>query len=282
MPSYPVSKINTPDAQVNILQITDLHLSTPIDFMTASESMNSNEPTSCQHSFEKALQQALDKDIRCDLILVTGDLVNQIQPAIYNHIFEVLEATEVPFACIAGNHDVTDEVDGHLPFEQRKLIGRPADARLLSQHVIETDHWQLLLLDSSVTGKVAGEVTPADIDWLLNRLTTCDKPALVALHHHVLPVDSAWIDSHMVENSADFWQCVARFEQLKVVTSGHVHQEQTQQHRGVSVYSTPSTCYQFMPNEDGFAYDKDTAPGYRWLQLANNGKVASWIERLDT
>ena len=37
-----------------------------------------------------------------------------------------------------------------------------------------------------------------------------------------------------------------------------------------------------MPNEDGFAYDKDAAPGYRWLQLANNGKVASWIERLDT
>ena len=35
------------------------------------------------------------------------------------------------------------------------------------------------------------------------------------------------------------------------------------------------------PPED-FAYDKNALPGYRWLQLANNGEVASWVERLDT
>ena len=86
----------------------------------------------------------------------------------------------------------------------------------------------------------------------------------------------------MVENADIFWQRLATFEHLKVIISGHTHQEQVRHRQGVTVYSTPSTCYQFKPFEDDFAYDKSALPGYRWLQLANNGEVASWVERLDT
>ena len=278
MPNYPVTKISTADKQVNILQITDLHLS----LCPASTTDKNSKPAICQKNFEAVLKQALNTDIRCDLILVTGDLVDQVRTSIYDYIFEVLEATGIPFACIAGNHDVTEEDDHRLPFSQRKLIPKPADPRLLSRHVIDTDNWQLLLLDSSITGKVAGEITSTDIDWLSQRLGSCDKPAIIVVHHHVIPVDSAWIDSHMAKNTEDFWESMAGFEQLKAVVSGHIHQDQIRHRQGVIVYSTPSTCYQFKPFEDDFAYDEDARPGYRWLQLANNGKVASWIERLDT
>lgn len=278
MPTYPAHKISTVDKQVNILQITDLHLSTPLTPITDGD----DKAAVCQDCFETVLHQALSTEIRCDLILVTGDLVNQVKTTIYDHIFETLHATGIPFACIAGNHDVTDEAGSDLPFLQRQLIPQPTDARLLSRHVIDTDYWQLLLLDSSITGKVAGEVTPADIVWLCKRLESCDKPALIALHHHVIPVDSAWIDGHMTENAEDFWQHMAAYEHLKVIISGHTHQDQIRHRQGVTVYSTPSTCYQFKPFENDFAYDKSTQPGYRWLQLANNGKVASWVERLDT
>ena len=281
MLSYPVNNISTPDEQVNILQITDLHLSTPVSSSVDSDTNNS-EATVCQQCFETVLQQALSSDIRCDLIIVTGDLVNEVKPAIYDHIFEVLQATHIPFACIAGNHDVTDEIGSDLPFFERELIAQPADPRLLSRHVIETDRWQLLLLDSSITGKVAGEITPTDIDWLCERLGACDKPALIALHHHVIPVDSDWIDTHMAETSEAFWQHQLRFHHLNVIIIGHTHQEQVRYRQGVTVYSTPSTCYQFKPYENDFSYDKSALPGYRWLQLANNGKVASWVERLDT
>jgi len=279
MPSYPVSAVSTPDGQVNVLQITDLHLSSHVP---ASADETSSEVAVCQYSFEAIIKQALSKEIRCDLIIVTGDLVNKVEPAIYDHIFTVLKETGIPFACIAGNHDVTDEMDEDLPFYQRTLIARASDPRLLSRHLIESEHWQLLLLDSSITGKVEGEITSTDIDWVREQLAFCAKPALIALHHHVLPVDSEWIDSHMAENAEEFWQHITPFENLSVIINGHTHQEQTRHHQGVTVYSTPSTCYQFKPFEDNFAYDKNMRPGYRWLQLANNGKVASWVERLDT
>ncbi|WP_296237213.1 metallophosphoesterase [Psychrobacter sp. UBA5136] len=282
MLSYPASAVSTPDGQVNVLQITDLHLSPPVFTDKNTGGKNDSAVAICQRSFEAIIKQALSEERRCDLILVTGDLVNQVQVEVYDHIFEVLQATGIPFACIAGNHDVTDENNSELPFFQRELVARPADTRLLNRHVIETDHWQLLLLDSSMTGKVEGEVTTADIDWLCEQLEACAKPALIALHHHVIPVDSDWIDQHMVENADIFWQRLAAFEHLKVIISGHTHQEQVRHRQGVTVYSTPSTCYQFKPFEDDFAYDKSALPGYRWLQLANNGEVASWVERLDT
>ncbi len=280
MLSYPTYRVHAPDGQLNVLQITDMHLLSPASTDNAED--HSDEKPSCRHCFEANLAQALAEDIRCDLILVTGDLVSKVDSATYDHIFEVLHSTQIPFACIAGNHDVTDESSHDLPFEQRKLTACAMDPRLLSRHVIETDAWQLLLLDSSIPGQIGGLVTEADMDWLCAQLATCDKPALLAVHHHVMPMYSEWIDAHMIENADYFWQRLAPYAHLKVIVSGHTHQEQVHHRNGVTVYSTPSTCYQFMPYEDDFSYDKQAHAGYRWLQLANNGNLASWVKRLDT
>ncbi|TXD96194.1 3',5'-cyclic-nucleotide phosphodiesterase [Psychrobacter frigidicola] len=282
MQSYPARNVSTPDTQVNVLQISDLHLSALPDFSNNELGLDLSAKHTCLQGFEACLQQALSENIRCDLILITGDLVHEIQPATYDYIFKVLSATQIPFACIAGNHDVTDELGQELPFFQRELVAQSADCRLLSRHVIDTEHWQLLLLDSAVPGQVGGEVTNTDIEWLCTQLSTCNKPALVALHHHVIPMNSDWIDKHIAVNADTFWQRMQAFAHLRVIISGHTHQEQVRHYYGVTVYTTPSTCYQFQPNEDDFAYDECARPGYRWLQLANNGQVASWVKRLDT
>ncbi len=281
MPSYPAYKVSTPDGQINVLQITDLHLSMP---QTNSNEFTNNAEfgTDCQQSFEAILKQALNSNIRCDLILVTGDLVSDVKSVIYDYIFTVLHETQIPFACIAGNHDVTDELGHELPFKERKLVAQVADARLLSRHMIDAGYWQLLLINSAIPGKVAGEITATDINWICAQLEACHKPTLLALHHHVMPMNSDWIDEHIADNAAMFWQRVKPFSHLHTIISGHTHQEKVRYQDGVTVYNTPSTCYQFKPNQKEFAYDHDARPGYRWLQLANNGQVASWVERLDT
>ena len=233
MPSYPARMIHTADRPTNILQITDLHLSD-----IALEQTQKN-PHCCCHLFEAVLTQALAENERCDLILVTGDLVSKVNPQVYDHIFEVLTATRIPFACIAGNHDVTEEFDSSVPFDERRMVAHTPDSRLLSRHVIMTEHWQLLLLDSSVPGAIAGEVKSSDVDWLCDQLSECDKPALIALHHHVLPMNSAWIDNHIAANTDYFWQRMVDYPQLQVIISGHTHQEKAYEHNGITVYSTP-------------------------------------------
>ncbi|WP_352339130.1 metallophosphoesterase [Psychrobacter sp. 16-MNA-CIBAN-0192] len=277
MPTYPIQTLSTIDQQLNVLQITDLHVA-PQDISFNRRAIDA----SCLQRFEAVLQQALHDNVRCDLIIVTGDLVDEVQPAVYDYIFATLQATKIPFICIAGNHDVTDELGKELPFSERTLVAHTADSRLLNRHVIIADHWQLLFLDSSIPGEVAGEIKHDDIAWLRTQLSSCTKPALLAIHHHVLPMNSAWIDAYIAKKTDLFWQQMAEHSNLRVIASGHTHQEQAYIHQNITVYSTPSTCYQFKPNEDEFAYDNAARPGYRWLQLANNGQVASWVKRLDT
>jgi Icc protein len=69
------------------------------------------------------------------------------------------------------------------------------------------------------------------------------------------------------------------FQQPVVVICGHVHQEQSWQQRGVSVYSTPATALQFAPGQDNFQIDEGAAPGLRWLELRPQGTWKTRVER---
>ena len=273
-PSYPPTHIHTPDNIVNVLQLTDLHLYADVTKTMAGRN--------CQVDFERCLAQALSEDIRCDLILLTGDLVNEIDAIIYERIFAQLVATNIAFACIAGNHDVTDELYPERAFEQRQQIAQDPDPRLLTHHCILAEDWQILLIDSSIPGKISGQLPEFTQTWLTNQLTDNPTPALIVLHHHILPVQSQWIDAHMNENAAQIWQLLQRFKQVKAVVSGHVHQAFCAHYQGINFYTTPSTCYQFKAGSKEFALDETAKPGYRWLQLGNNGYIESWIKRLDT
>ncbi len=252
-------------ADLTILQITDLHIST--DFKN-------------KKSFELTLNQALAEKKSCDLILLTGDLIDEMENSLYDYIFQVLAKTNIPFACISGNHDVTDEVGDGLPFYQKTLVAYPPDSRLLNQHVIETDNWQIILLDSSCSGKVSGWLEEEDLNWLKNQLINNHKHAIICLHHHVLPVESNWIDQHILLNADEFWEIIAPFKHVKSIVHGHIHQDYYQQFQGVEIFGTPSTCYQFKPKQFDFAFDSVPA-GYRWLYLASDGTIRTELKRLN-
>lgn len=271
LPATP-THIETSDGTVNILQLTDPHLY--LDTSVSTAGINNH------HSFMTCLQQALSENRRCDLILLTGDLVNEVKPEIYDRIYQTLGDTGIDFACIAGNHDVTDELGLDLPFEQRQFVPHQPDKRLLSRHSINLNNWQLLLIDSSVPGQIFGEIDNTTLDWLRQKVQASHNPVIITMHHHVHPMDSAWIDAHMVKNTKPFWRFVEQHSNIKAIVSGHVHQSYAQEHGQVKVYTTPSTCYQFLPKQDDFAIDSQARPGYRWLALHQDGTLDSWVTRL--
>ena len=264
--------IESADGITNILQLTDLHL-----YADASQYKGGVD---CQQNFEAVLAQALTDDIRCDLILITGDIVNLVEQSTYDYLFDYLTQTGIPFACIAGNHDVTDEFHTELPFDQRKLVAQRAEPRLVHDHLIETADWQTLLINSAVPGEVSGRVSPESIAWITQQLTNNAKPALLALHHHLLPMQSAWIDEHMLANPEEFWSQVKNLKPLKAIIHGHTHQQRVEHYQGVTIYTTPATSYQFLPYSDDFAFDREAKPGYRWLQLGPNQHFNTWVQRL--
>ncbi len=269
--NYPPTILTQLD-DLNVLQITDLHL-----FRQDTKNISGYSYNTIS-SFTLVLQQALS-DKRCDLILVTGDLIDEMDYSLYDDVFTILQQTNIPFACISGNHDVTDEVGDNVPFYEKDLVPYPEDPRLLNRHLIESQHWQIILLDSSDAGEVSGWIDQQDLDWLANHLSNNTKPAIICMHHHLLPIGSAWIDEYMVLNSQQLWQTIAPFKQVKSIVHGHIHQFFDQTFNDVRVLGSASTCYQFTPYSHDFAIDNVPA-GYRWLTLHNNGILTTEEKRL--
>lgn len=248
-----------------IAQISDLHLS-------------KHNPAYLEQ-FLAVLHLALSH--QPNLLLLTGDLVNDGDKDGYDWLFDTLRTTKVPFLCLAGNHDVTHEIGHHLPFDERQFLPIPADPRLIDKHRLVIDvagtTWQLLAVNSAVNGQIYGHLTNETLDFLQSHLHN-NPPTLIALHHHPIPVGSAWIDEHLLKNHDEFWHTLAHAPHPPHIVCGHVHQAHTLQGQYGTLYTCSATSRQFMPHQDDFGLDALSA-GFRLIHL-NNTDLNSHIVRL--
>jgi len=221
-------------------------------------------------TFRAVITHAMDGQHMPDAILATGDLVQDETRTGYVRFRETLEPYNVPVFCIPGNHDspnMMNEVLGSPPFQ----VG--GDARL--------HDWSVILLNSFSHGDDGGELGAAELDRLRTALT--DKDAghvLVCIHHHPVPMGSRWLDGVGLRNSDDFFAAIDQSDRVRALLWGHVHQASDTVRRGVRLLSSPSTCSQFLPNNDNFALDT-RPPGYRWLELRHDGTIETsvvWLE----
>ena len=95
-----------------------------------------------------------------------------------------------------------------------------------------------------------------------------------------MPVGSAWLDEVGLDDADALLSVLGRHPAVRGVLWGHVHQVYDQEHGGVRMMGTPSTCYQFVPGQDLFGLE-DSAPGYRRLRLHPDGRIESRVARLE-
>jgi Icc protein len=58
-----------------------------------------------------------------------------------------------------------------------------------------------------------------------------------------------------------------------------VHQRLDRRHGDIQLMASPSTCVQFAPGSAGFKADP-APPGYRWLDLHEDGTLRTGISRV--
>ncbi len=271
MPSrhQPPTAISTPKPKFSIAQLSDMHLTGKIGvdvsyqrFLTILELAMADAP---------------------DLLLLTGDLVNDGNTDGYDWLFHKLSSTGVPFICLAGNHDVTHDIGIHLPHDARIHIALSADNRLAHQHRLSISlamsQWQLLCLDSSVPGAEFGRLSADSLAWLDDTLAHHQLPTIIALHHHPMAVGAAWIDKLMLRDAEQFNAIIGAHPHVQAVLCGHVHQAHTLSIRAsANLYTCPATARQFAPFIDEFSIDHIPA-GYRVIQIDNHNRLASYIKR---
>lgn len=245
----------------NILQITDLHILPGLGETFLG--------VDTEHYFSAVLKLALAENRHYDLILVTGDLAQDPCAASYRRILDRLAAANTPCICLPGNHD------------DYALMQRIFNTHQIScRKQLLLENWQLIYLNSQIPGAPGGRLSKQELLFLDDCLVNNpDHHALIAVHHHCLETNSAWMDTMMIENSRELWAIIAHTPQVKAVTTGHIHQVMDRMRGTVRVLGSPSTCFQFKPESEGFSLDT-AAPGYRRINLSADGGIESTVTRL--
>jgi Icc protein len=102
---------------------------------------------------------------------------------------------------------------------------------------------------------------------------------MLVLHHQPIPCGCSWLDTMILDNSADFISLISSKPAIRAVINGHIHQSNQQDIGGISFISSPSTCFQFTPQTSQFSLDS-CMPGYRRLTLNDDGSIETEVVRL--
>ncbi|MFY9510488.1 MAG: phosphodiesterase [Rubrivivax sp.] len=191
------------------------------------------------HMLSEAVRHLNALDRRPDLVLLTGDLVDEGRPDEYTMVTELLQPLQAPLLVLPGNHDsrpaFLDAFAGH-----RYL---PATGPL--HYCVDTHPVRIVALDSCPPGQHHGHVDAQGLAWLQRTLAADrDKPTLLLLHHPPFVSGIPYLDDYRYIEQEALAAVVAGFDNIEAVLCGHVHRPMFRRWAGTVVASCPSTTTQ--------------------------------------
>jgi 3',5'-cyclic-AMP phosphodiesterase len=222
---------------LTFIHLTDLHL-----LATDDAQINGQSPT---QKLRTIIERIRAMEIRPTFLLITGDLVNDGQPAEYetlNRLLPALQSFEVPIILGMGNHDARG-------FFRQIILGEANSANAQPYyHSTLIDGVNIIMLDSQIPNQVPGFLDPAQLAWLAAELA---KPVavghLIALHHPPVSSTVAFLDPLMLTNPQDLAAVVAGHDNVLGILSGHIHYNHVARFQQTFSFTTPAVLYTLDP-----------------------------------
>lgn len=206
------------------------------------------------------------------LLVITGDISQDFSVKSYANAFELIEKTGLPFVVTAGNHDNILLLEEYIQKYSHLL-----------QKNFTYNNWHIIVLNSHWHKHIAGLLNENELQKLQHELEHYkDKHIMIFLHHNVVTTNTAWLDQHTLQNADQFLTIIRKYKNVKVVFSGHVHQDfhaNDSVNTNIDFYTTPALSWQFKPHTDDFQLDTKM-PGYRIIELHEDGQYATYVKRL--
>ncbi|TVQ54658.1 MAG: serine/threonine protein phosphatase [Rhodobacteraceae bacterium] len=249
---------------MRIAHISDLHV-------TATA-----EPAGLTRPDAVARARALIADIAAfrpsiDLVVITGDTVNDARAEEYAVLADVLAGFRAPFLLTPGNHDDRAGLRAIAP-------DRPyADPSLL-HHAWRGDHARVLALDTLSPGEIGGRLGAGQLAWLADELARpFDGHTLVAMHHPPCRPGLGRIDGAiLIEGGEALRGLLDALPRPATVLCGHMHRPFTAFFGRSLVSAATSTAFQFaLSLDDPDAPPPDAEPYHYVIHLldADGGHV---------
>lgn len=256
-----------------MLQLSDLHV-------TARGDLHGQDPRA---NLDRILADVDRRGLAPDVVVATGDLADDGDPAAYRWLHDRLAGLGVPVHCLAGNHDREPAFTEGLP-------GGPVRA----ERIAEVGGWRFLFVDTNAAGRTvdaagavvdapdrrhgarAGALLPTDAEWLVDALAHDPTAPVVVWMHHPAVAHPAF--AGLGERPFSRWLCdvVAAAGTVRAVSSGHVHSAHDTERGGVRHLTCPSGW---------LTLDLDTGtlvpPGYRTFTLHPDGSLDTTAHVVD-
>ena len=211
-----------------VAQISDFHVAVP------GSDLDRDHRTSAQ--LERAVAHICRLDPRPDLVLCTGDLVQDGEAAEYRRLVELLEPLPMPYYVIPGNHDDREQM--RAAFAGRGYL--PAQGLL--HYVVDAGPLRLLALDTHVPGAPGGALCAEQLAWLDARLSEAsERPTIVFMHHPPFHTGIVAMDAMGLDGKAALAAVVMRHPQVERVLCGHLHRSIVTRFAGTIASTAPST-----------------------------------------
>ena len=179
---------------------------------------------------------------RPDAVLVTGDLVDRGTVEEYVHLKSLLDALQIPYYLLIGNHD--DRAALREVFAERAELREGGE---FVQYAIDIGPLRVIALDSQVPRQSAGDLCEARLAWLSQQLDAArGKPVVVALHHPPFVSGIGHMDQLRLDAAAadKLAAIVSRHPNVERVLCGHVHRAMFTRFAGTIAMAIPSPAHQ--------------------------------------
>jgi 3',5'-cyclic AMP phosphodiesterase CpdA len=188
------------------------------------------------------MAEAAIRQINClvpqpDLVILSGDIVDEGSPAEYAVAREILGQLTAPLLVIPGNHD-----------DREVLRQNFADHAYLPKtgplHFSAGDYGPLRIigLDISVPGQHHGDIDDDTVNWLEKTLAEePERPTLIMMHQYPFKSGIPYIDDYICERGERLADIVQKFPAIERVVCGHIHRFMQLRFGGTLLCTAPST-----------------------------------------
>jgi 3',5'-cyclic AMP phosphodiesterase CpdA len=215
-----------------IAQLSDTHVRPPGELLSGRVNMS--------ECLARAVERVNRFEPRVDLVMFTGDLVNEGTREEYAELERVTEPLEVPFYFIPGNHDSREFLRETFPaHDYLRINGEHI------QYVIEDFPVRIVALDTQDPGKGSGVLDDLRLDWLERKLAEVrDRPTIVFMHHPPFITGMQYMDEIRCYNVERLEQIIRANPQVERIACGHVHRSIQTRWAGTLSCIAPSCAHQ--------------------------------------
>jgi Icc protein len=265
-----------PKTLLQFVQLSDTHLLMPgvkpyFGDITADLDLYARQilalPYHPIEATEAAIREINALPFQIDFVLHTGDIGNDLKkPEEYTFLRDLFARLKYPIYYLPGNHD-------DVKLVQSGLQGR--DSAMPFEYEFERNGVQIACLDSNGTNPPhSGWLDESQLEWLE---TICmaedDRPLIVALHHHPIPIDVPWLDELALLNGDAMHKILLKARhRLRGVFYGHIHHAVDVVRDGI-VYSAARSAYsQFIgwPGYQVASLEEGAQCGFNVVTISEN------------